>query len=75
MTILGVTMPMEAWYGIIGVVGVFVAMTWWSLRDAFAREFASTNEKMLWIQLVTIIPFLGVLAYVAFGRKRGRKTA
>lgn len=75
MTVLGITMPMEAWYGVIAVVGVFVAITWWSLRDAFAREFSSSNEKMLWIQLVTIIPFLGVLAYLAFGRKRGRKTA
>ncbi len=75
MSIFGLTLPSFTWALILGVVGIFVLMTWWAIRDAFARDFGSSNEKMFWVQICTVVPFLGVLAYVIIGRKRGRKTA
>lgn len=75
MTIFGFTLPSGTWAMLIGVVGVFVLMTWWAIHDALARDFDSSNEKMFWVQICTVVPFLGVLAYVIIGRKRGRRTA
>ncbi|EPR42261.1 hypothetical protein dsx2_0188 [Desulfovibrio sp. X2] len=75
MTILGLTFSTNVWGVVLGVLALFVLMTWWAIRDAFARDFDSTNEKMFWVQICTIIPFLGVLAYVGIGRKRGRKAS
>lgn len=69
----GVDLPANAWLMIIAVVGVFVLITWWAIRDAFRREFPSTNEKMFWIQLATLVPFLGGIIYMIYGKKRGRK--
>ncbi len=74
MTIFGLSLPSYGWAVIVGIVGIFVLMTWWAIRDTFARDFDSSNEKMFWVQICTVVPFIGVLAYIFIGRKRGRKT-
>lgn len=61
------------WALILGIVGVFVAVSVYAIWDAFHRDFGSSNAKMGWIQLAVLVPFLGGLAYLIFGRKRGRK--
>ncbi|WP_029894955.1 PLD nuclease N-terminal domain-containing protein [Desulfohalovibrio reitneri] len=66
-------LPPETWALILGVVGVFAAITLWAIRDAFSRTFPSTNEKIFWIQVSTMVPFLGGMAYLFMGRKRGTK--
>jgi hypothetical protein len=63
------------WTLLLGGVGVFAAMSLWAIRDAFNRDFGSSNEKLAWIQLAVLVPFLGGLAYLLIGRKRGRKTS
>jgi hypothetical protein len=45
----------------------------WSIWHAYWREFPSLNEKMIWLVLAVFIPVLGGIAYMAVGRKRGRK--
>ncbi len=55
------------------VAGLFVLLSWWSIRDAYSREFTSGNEKFFWLQVSVLIPFLGCLLYILIGRKRGRK--
>jgi len=61
------------WALIIGVVAVFVGVSLFAIWDAFHRDFGSSNAKFGWIQLAVMVPFLGGLAYLFFGRKRGRK--
>lgn len=75
MTLFGMNLSSPLVGLIVGGAAVFVLMTWWALRDAFARDFGSSNEKMFWVQVCTVVPFLGVLAYIFIGRKRGRKEA
>ena len=61
------------WAVLLGAVGLFAAASLAAIWDAFRREFNSVNEKVAWIQLAVLVPFLGGLAYFVFGRKRGRK--
>jgi drug/metabolite transporter (DMT)-like permease len=62
------------WIAILGVVFVFAAVSIYAIYDAFHRDFGSANAKFGWIQLSVMVPFFGGLAYLIFGRKRGRKS-
>ncbi|SNR62669.1 Phospholipase_D-nuclease N-terminal [Humidesulfovibrio mexicanus] len=61
------------WAVILGAVGLFAAISLYSIWDAFHRDFGSSNAKFGWIQLAVMVPFFGGLAYLIFGRKRGRR--
>ncbi|OIO00538.1 MAG: phospholipase [Desulfovibrionaceae bacterium CG1_02_65_16] len=61
------------WALILGIVGVFAGVSIYAIWDAFHRDFGSSNAKFGWIQLAVMVPFLGGLAYLILGRKRGRK--
>ena len=61
------------WILILGVVGVFAGVSLYAIWDAFHRDFGSSNAKFGWIQLAVMVPFFGGLAYLIFGRKRGRR--
>lgn len=63
----------QQWLLIFGVVGAFAALSLYSIWDAFHRDFKSTGEKMAWIQLAVLVPFLGGLAYLFLGKRRGVK--
>ncbi|BDQ36109.1 hypothetical protein SYK_04690 [Pseudodesulfovibrio nedwellii] len=43
----------------------------WTILDVWKRNFGSSNEKTLWMQICIFIPILGALAYLFLGRKRG----
>lgn len=58
---------------VLAVVAAFAVLSLWSIRDAFHRQFHSTNEKMFWIQLCVLVPFLGAIVYLIWGKKRGEK--
>jgi hypothetical protein len=68
------TLTPQQWMIVAACVAGFVALSWWAIQDAFRRDFASTNEKLFWIQLSVLVPFIGGLAYLFFGKKRGSKT-
>jgi len=61
------------WAAILLGGAVFVGLTCYSIYDALRRDFGSTNAKLAWVQLSVLVPFFGGLAYLIFGRKRGRK--
>lgn len=61
------------WAMVVGIAGLFLIITWWAIWDAFKREFKSTGEKMAWIQVAVLIPFLGGLTYLFLGKRRGKK--
>jgi hypothetical protein len=58
---------------VVAGVTVFMLLSWWAIRDAFNKEFESTNEKVFWVQLAVLVPFLGGIVYILVGRKRGKK--
>ena len=45
----------------------------WSIWHIFHRDFATPQEKMIWLALAVFIPVLGGLTYILFGRKRSIK--
>jgi len=61
------------WAAILGGALLFVGVTCYSVYDALRRDFGSSNAKLIWVQLAVMVPFFGGLAYLIFGRKRGRK--
>ncbi len=58
---------------IFGGIGLFAGISIYAIWDAFNRDFGSSNAKLGWLQLAVLVPFFGGLAYLLFGRKRGRK--
>jgi len=66
-------LALSQWIAILGVVAVFIGVSLYAIWDAFHRDFGSSNAKFGWVQLAVMVPFLGGLAYLIFGRKRGRK--
>ncbi|MDR3641566.1 MAG: PLDc N-terminal domain-containing protein [Humidesulfovibrio sp.] len=61
------------WILILGLVAVFVGVSLYAIWDALHRDFGSSNAKFGWVQFAVMVPFLGGVAYLIFGRKRGRK--
>ena len=60
------------WTVILAGAALFVGITCYSIYDALRRDFGSSNAKLAWVQLAVLVPFFGGLAYLFFGRKRGR---
>ncbi len=62
------------WTVFFAVVAAFIALSFYSIWDAFRRDFPSGPEKFIWMQVCVLVPFLGGVAYLLFGKKRGKKT-
>ncbi len=65
-------LSMLQWTAILAGAALFVGLSCYSIFDALRRDFGSTNAKLAWVQLAVLVPFFGGLAYLFFGRKRGR---
>lgn len=63
------------WIVVLAAVAVCFTFSAWTILDAWKRNFESTNEKVLWIQICIFVPILGSLAYLFIGQKRGSKRA
>ncbi|WP_243546426.1 PLD nuclease N-terminal domain-containing protein [Pseudodesulfovibrio tunisiensis] len=61
----------QQWTVILGVVAVCFGLSAFCILDVWKRQFESSNEKALWMQMCIFIPILGALAYLFVGRKRG----
>lgn len=44
-----------------------------AIWQSFHREFPTSLERVFWFLLAIFVPLLGGLAYLIWGRKRGRK--
>ena len=44
-----------------------------AIWHSFYRVFPTHTEKMFWFLLAIFVPVLGGIAYLIWGRKRGRK--
>ena len=58
---------------IIVLTGVaFFLLTCVAILDIARKDFGSIEMKALWAFIVALVPFIGVLVYLIFGRTRGR---
>lgn len=57
---------------ITGAGVFFLLLTWWAIFDVAYKDFDSIGKKVLWA-FVALIPFIGCLVYIAFGRRAGKK--
>lgn len=62
--------PMQ-WGIILTALAACFSYSAWCILDVWKRDFGSSNEKSLWMQICIFIPILGATAYIFFGRKRG----
>ena len=52
--------------------GVFYILTMLALIDIYRKDFGGIEKKGIWA-LVCMIPFLGVIVYIAFGFPKGKR--
>lgn len=63
----------QQWIIILAAVAICFSFTAWTIWDAWKKDFPTTNEKVLWMQICIFVPILGSLAYLFLGRNRGSK--
>ena len=61
----------QQWAILLGGIGLFMVLSFYAIWDAVHRDFETHIEKMMWVQVAALVPFLGGLAYILIGRKRG----
>lgn len=61
------------WYILLGVLALFILLSFLAIRDALRRKFPKEFEHLIWIQTVCLLPFVGPLIYFVFARRRGEK--
>lgn len=66
------TWSTTTWYLVVGTIACFAALSLWCINDAFHRNFPTVNERFAWF-FVAQVPFLGPMAYLLWGRRRGQK--
>ncbi len=44
--------------------------TFWAIQDIPRRRFQTRRQKVTWFLLVSSLPCIGALAYLAFARRR-----
>jgi len=59
-------------YLILGIGIGFILLTWWAILDVAYKDFSSFEKKIIWA-FVVLIPFIGCILYLLFGRKAGKK--
>ena len=60
---------------ILGAGLAFFLITCMAIIDAAQRDFGSIEKKAIWIFFLAMVPFAGVACYMAFGYRKGKKTA
>ena len=72
---------MLAFIGIIGfflfliqaVIGLFAFVFWlWMLIHAITNKGLGDGEKIAWVIVILVLPFLGALIYFFIGKPKGR---
>ena len=52
-----------------------IVPTFWAIVDVANRDFVSLRRKVIWGALVVLVPCLGGIVYLIFGRRQGRRRA
>ncbi len=48
----------------------FILITFWAIIDLIRAQTKAIYTKFLWLVVVVLIPYLGGICYLLFGRKR-----
>lgn len=53
------------------IIGLLCTLFWiWCIIDIVTGEFKKDTERILWLLIVILLPFIGSLLYVTIGRKQ-----
>ena len=52
---------------------VFFLFTCVALLDIARKDFGSIQMKALWAFIVALVPFIGMLVYILFGFRKGKR--
>jgi hypothetical protein len=59
---------------IIVLTGVaFFLMTCVAILDIARKDYGSIELKAVWVFIVALVPFIGVLVYIFIGRTKGKR--
>lgn len=58
-----------AWSPIV-LLAVYFVLVLWALVDALKSNFQSSTDKLIWILVICLMPFLGSILYLLIGRKQ-----
>ena len=53
----------------------FFLMTCVAILDIARKDFGSIELKAVWVFIVALVPFIGVLIYIFIGRTKGKRPA
>lgn len=45
-----------------------------AIVDLLKRDFSKPNDKIVWVLVIVLIPFLGPLLYLLFGKRSGTRS-
>ncbi|MCK9240681.1 PLDc N-terminal domain-containing protein [Desulfocurvus sp.] len=69
------TSTLAPWFLVVlDAAGICLFISFWAIWHAYWRVFPTSQEKALWLVGVVMLPVLGGLAYLFFGRNRGRSS-
>ena len=52
------------------VISLLATMFWiWCIVDIVRGQFKTETDKLIWLILVLVLPFMGTILYIAFGRQ------
>jgi hypothetical protein len=72
MTLL-ISMPGALeWLVILGVISIAFILPIWALIDIIRSQFTDPNNKIIWVIVVILLPFLGSILYLSIGRGQKR---
>ena len=60
------------WLIILGVIFIVFILPIWALIDIIRSQFQEPNNKLIWVLVVLLLPFLGSILYLAIGRGQKR---
>jgi hypothetical protein len=60
---------------LVGALTLLFLPTVWAIRDVAYRSFPTLKGKVIWFAVITILPPLGALVYLAVGRPRSSEIA
>jgi hypothetical protein len=57
----------------IAIIGLSSTILWiWALIDVARNQKLDTNNRILWVLIIVILPFIGSLVYLIVGRNQER---
>ena len=72
MTLL-ISMPGALeWLIILGVISIAFILPIWALIDIIRSQFNDPNNKIMWVIVVILLPFLGSILYLSIGKGQKR---